>query len=129
MKCIRHTTPFLTNTHTAQEWKTSKNRRKLYRQTLVYITRTPASTSRHSPSVKKNKQSNIHAYFPFLLPLHVHFSVHWLQRTRHHRASVKISSHSVSIHDFILNKTSYTSYSTEYFVCPHQLRFHNSLSN
>jgi len=44
-------------------------------------------------SVKKNKQSNV----PFLLPLHVLFSVHWPERTRHHPASVMISSHSVSL--------------------------------
>jgi len=58
--------------------------------------------------------------------LHALFHVHWLERTKHHPASVTIiSSHSVSLHDFMLNKTSYA---TEYFVCPHQLRFHNSLS-
>jgi len=63
----------ISHTHTPQEWKTSKNRWKFLtcRQTVVYITRTPASTSRHSPSVEKNTQSNVHAYFPFLLPLHV----------------------------------------------------------
>ena len=124
IKCIRHTTPFLTNTHThpksGKRVKTDENSSPAGR--LVYITRTPASTSRHSPSVEKNKQSNVHAYFPFQLPLHVLFSVHWLERTRHHPASVMIFSHSVSLHDFILNKTSYASYATEYFVCPHQLR-------
>ena len=119
------------HTHTPQHWKTSKNRRKILacRQTLVYIMRTPASTSRHGPSVEKNKQSNVHAYFPFLLPLHILFSVHWQERTRHHPASLMISSHSVSLHRFVLNKTSCASYVTEYFDCPHQLRFRNSLSN
>ena len=88
------------HTHTPQEWKTSKNRRKFIanRQTLVYITRTPASTSRRSPSVEKNTQSNVHAYFPFLHPFHVLFNVHWLERTRHHPAGVTIPSHSVSLH-------------------------------
>jgi len=118
----------ISHKHTPQELKTSKNRRKFLDcgQTLVYITRTPASTSRHKPSVEKNKQSNVHAYFPFLLPVHVLFSVHWLERTRHHPASVMISSHSLLLHDFTLNKTSYAA---EYFVCPHQLRFRNSLWN
>ena len=124
-----HHTISHTHTHTPQEKKTSKNRRKFLacRQTLVYITRTPASTSRHTPSVEKNMQSYVDAYFPFLLPLHVLFSIHWLERTRHHPASVMmISSHSASLHHFILNKTSYA---TKYFVCPHQLRFYNSQSN
>ena len=70
---------------------------------------------------------------PRILPLPAStsrtFNVHWLERTPHHPASVMISSHSVSLHEIILNKTSYASYATEYFVCPHQLRFHNSLSN
>ena len=66
----------------------------------------------------------------FPLSCFTHFHVHWLERTQHHPASVMmISSHSVSLHHFILNKTSYASYATEHFVCPHQLRFHNSLSN
>jgi len=129
IKCTRHTTPFLTNTHT-QERKTSKNRRKFlaYRQTGIHYKNAcvNVTTARQS---KKNKQSNVHAHFSFQLPLHVLFSVHWLERTRHHPASVMISSHSVSLHDFIFNKTSCASYATEYFVCPHQLRFHNSLSN
>ena len=120
-----HHTISLTHPKSGKQVKTDENSSPAGR--LVYITRTPASTSRHSPSVKKNKQSNVHAYFPFQLPLHVLFSVHWLERTRHHPASVMISSHSVSLHDFILNKTSYASYATEYFVCPHQLRFRNSV--
>ena len=120
----------ISHTHTPQEWKTSKNRRKFLacRQTGIHYENAcvNVTTARQS---KKNKQSNVHAYFPFQLPLHVLYSVHELERTWHHPASVMIYSHSVSLHDFILNKTSCASYATEYFVCPHQLRFHNSLSN
>ena len=124
-KCIRHTTPFLTDTRkSGKQVKIDKNSSPAGR--LWYTLRKRPRQRHDSPSAEKNKQSNVHAYFPFLLPLHVLFSVHWLERTRHHPVSVMISSHSVSLHDFILNKTSYA---TEYFVCPHQLRFHNSLSN
>ena len=92
------------------------------RQTLVYITKPLASTSSHSPSVENNYHSNVHAYFTFLLPLDVLFHVHWLKKTR------TIQSVWWPLH-FTTSHVNVTSYTAEYFVIPHQLRFPNSLSN
>ena len=65
IKCIRHTTPFLTNTHThpkdRKEVKTDENSSPAYR--LRYTGERPGQR-RHSSSVEKNTHSNVHAYFP-----------------------------------------------------------------
>jgi len=82
---------------------------------------------RHDTARQSRKTSSRTSSHPSPYCFHFTYFVAYTDwRTRHHPASVMISSHSVSLHDFILNKTSYA---TEYFVCPHQLRFHNSLSN
>jgi len=72
------------HTHTPQGWKRSKNRRKFLAcmQTVVYITRTPGSTSTQLVSREKHALERPRILPPFLLPLHILRSVHWLERTR-----------------------------------------------
>ena len=128
-------TPYHTISHkhthpkSGKQMKTNKNSSptdRLWWYTLREHPRQRNDTARQSR--KTNSQTSTHSSSPSCFHFTYFFSVHWLERTRHHPASV-ISSHSVSLHDFVLNKTSYASYATEYFDCPHQLRFRNSLSN